>query len=36
LKFIHCSSSKKHFGVVITDYYDSNYPKRFIEARRLF
>lgn len=35
LKFIHCSSSKKHFGVVITDYYDSNYPKRFLEVRRL-
>lgn len=36
IKFIHCSSSKKHFGVVITDYYQSNYPKRFLEVRRLY
>lgn len=36
LKFIHCSSSKKHFGVTVTDYYDSGYPKRFMEVRRLF
>tara|TARA_Y100000385_G_C13107334_1_gene649033 strand:+ start:3761 stop:4210 length:450 start_codon:yes stop_codon:yes gene_type:complete len=36
LKFIHCSSSKKHFGVVETDYYASGYPKRFLEVRRLF
>ncbi len=36
LKFIHCSSSKKHFGVVVTDYYSSGYPKRFLEVRRLF
>lgn len=36
LQFIHCSSSKKHFGVVVTDYYESNYPKRFLEVRRLF
>lgn len=36
LKFIHCSSSKKHFGVVVTDYYESGYPKRFMEVRRLF
>lgn len=36
LKFIHCSSSKKHFGVVITDYYQSNYPKRFLQVRRLY
>ncbi len=35
LQFIHCSSSKKHFGVVITDYYSSNYPKRFLQVRRL-
>jgi len=35
LKFIHCSSSKKHFGVVITDYYSSGYPKRFLAVRRL-
>lgn len=36
LKFIHCSSSKKHFGVVVTDYYSSGYPKRFLQVRRLF
>ena len=36
LNFIHCSSSSRHFGVVITEYYSSNYPKRFIETRRIF
>ena len=36
LKFIHCSSSKKHFGVTVTDYYNSGYTKRFMEVRRLF
>jgi cell wall-associated NlpC family hydrolase len=36
IKFIHCSSSKKHYGVTITDFYDSGYPKRFMEVRRLF
>ncbi|PWL33023.1 MAG: NlpC/P60 family protein [Fluviicola sp. XM-24bin1] len=36
IKFIHCSSSKKHFGVVVTDYYNSNYPKRFLQVRRLY
>lgn len=36
IKFIHCSSSEKHFGVVITDYYSSGYPKRFLDIRRLF
>lgn len=36
LYFIHCSSSKKHPGVVITEYFSSNYPKRFIAVRRLF
>lgn len=36
IKFMHCSSSKKHFGVVVTNYYDSNYPKRFLQVRRLF
>lgn len=35
IQFIHCSSSKKHFGVVITDYESSGYPKRFLQARRL-
>jgi len=36
IKFIHCSSSKRHFGVVITHYESSGYPKRFLQARRLF
>ena len=36
LNFIHCSSSSRHFGVVITEYYSSNYPRRFIEIRRIF
>ena len=36
IKFVHCSSSKKHFGVVVTDYYSSGYPKRFLQIRRLF
>jgi cell wall-associated NlpC family hydrolase len=35
LYFIHCSSSTRHYGVVITEYYASNYPKRFIEIRRM-
>ena len=35
LKFIHCSSSKRHYGVVITDYENSNYPKRFIKFTRV-
>jgi len=35
LDFIHCSSSKRHFGVVITEYYGSGYPKRFIKVKRL-
>jgi len=30
VKFIHSSSSENHFGVTITDYYESAYPKRFI------
>ena len=36
IQFIHCSSSKKHFGVVTTNYYESNYTKRFLQVRRLF
>lgn len=36
IQFIHCSSSSKHFGVVITNYYESGYPKRFLEVRRMF
>jgi cell wall-associated NlpC family hydrolase len=30
LKFIHSSSSDNHYGVVITNYYASAYPKRFM------
>ncbi len=36
IHFIHCSSSKKHFGVVVTNYYESNYTKRFLQVRRLY
>ncbi len=36
IHFIHCSSSKKHFGVVLTHYESSGYPKRFHSVRRLF
>jgi peptidoglycan DL-endopeptidase CwlO len=32
--FIHSSSSKNHWGVVITDYKNSDYPKRFMGIRR--
>lgn len=35
LTFIQSSSSKRHNGVVITDYYSSKYTKRFIEVIRL-
>lgn len=35
LRFIHASSSKKHPGVVITDYLNSNYPSRFVGIRRM-
>lgn len=35
LIFIHSSSSKSHRGVVITDYKNSAYPKRFMGIRRL-
>lgn len=35
LKFIHSSSSKNHWGVTITDYKNSAYPKRFMGIRRL-
>jgi cell wall-associated NlpC family hydrolase len=34
-RFIHCSSSQKHYGVVITDYNNSGYPKRFIKVKRI-
>ena len=36
IQFIHCSSSKKHSGVVVTDYYSSGYPKRFLAVRRMY
>ncbi|MGL4596751.1 MAG: C40 family peptidase [Bacteroidia bacterium] len=36
LRFIHASSSKKHPGVVITDYETSAYPQRFIRICRVF
>jgi peptidoglycan DL-endopeptidase CwlO len=36
LRFIHSSSSGSHSGVVITDYYGSAYPKRFIKICRVF
>lgn len=32
VKFIHASSSKKHFGVTITTYNNSGYIKRFLKA----
>lgn len=32
IDFIHSSSSKKHFGVVITRYNNSGYPKRFLRV----
>ncbi len=32
IKFIHSSSSKKHFGVTITTYTNSGYVKRFLKA----
>lgn len=35
LQFIHSSSSKRHYGVVITDYYNSGYPKRFLKVKRI-
>ncbi|MBI3511909.1 MAG: C40 family peptidase [Bacteroidetes bacterium] len=35
VQFIHASSSTKHSGVVITDYYHSYYPTRFIKVIRV-
>jgi cell wall-associated NlpC family hydrolase len=35
VKFIHSSSSKNHRGVVVTDYYNSAYPKRFVKICRV-
>lgn len=36
VRFIHCSSSKKHSGVVISNLETSGYKKRFLDIRRLF
>jgi len=36
IEFIHCSSSKRHYGVVVTEYFGSGYPNRFIGVKRLF
>jgi cell wall-associated NlpC family hydrolase len=33
VQFIHSSASKNHPGVTITNYYKSNYPKRFMGVR---
>lgn len=35
LRFIHASSSKNHFGVVVTDFDSSHYPKRFVKICRV-
>ncbi|WP_318402681.1 C40 family peptidase [Photobacterium leiognathi] len=35
LKFVHSSSSKKHFGVTETDYYKSGYSKRYLTVVRM-
>ncbi|OBU32832.1 C40 family peptidase [Photobacterium kishitanii] len=35
VKFIHSSSSKKHFGVTETNYYQSGYPKRYLTVIRM-
>jgi cell wall-associated NlpC family hydrolase len=35
LQFIHSSSSDNHNGVVITNYFKSNYPARFIKIIRV-
>ncbi|MCG3864266.1 MULTISPECIES: C40 family peptidase [unclassified Photobacterium] len=35
LKFVHSSSSKKHFGVTETDYYKSGYPKRYLTVIKM-
>lgn len=36
LKFVHCSSSKQHWGVVETEYGASYYTKRYVGMRRVF
>ncbi|BDR33990.1 TPA: C40 family peptidase [Photobacterium damselae] len=35
LKFVHSSSSRKHFGVTETNYYKSGYPKRYLTVVRM-
>ncbi len=35
LQFMHSSSSKKHYGVVVTNYHNSGYPKRFLKVMRV-
>ncbi|WP_157134303.1 C40 family peptidase [Photobacterium profundum] len=35
IKFVHSSSSQKHFGVTETNYYKSGYPKRFLTVVRM-
>jgi cell wall-associated NlpC family hydrolase len=34
--FIHSSSSKRHFGVTITEYNSSGYVQRFLRAIKIF
>lgn len=36
IEFIHSSSSKRHFGVTVTRYYESGYVKRFLKAITIF
>ena len=36
VRFIHSSSSKRHFGVTITEYNSSGYVKRFLRAITIF
>lgn len=36
LEFIHASSSSAHYGVVVTNYYNSPYTKRFVCVKRVF
>ena len=35
VQFIHSSSSRKHYGVVITTYEGTGYPKRFLKVIRI-
>jgi len=35
LRFIHSSSSKNHWGVVVTEFEASAYPKRFVKICRV-